>query len=61
MAVLTIISKQTLDLKANLNTFNIRMPTDATFRRSVSKVTINKETNNMEISLLMVIRNFNSY
>jgi hypothetical protein len=61
MAVLTIISKQTLDLKANLNTFNIRMPTDSTFRRSVSKVRMNKETNNMEISLLMVIRNFNSY
>ena len=61
MAVLTIISKQTLDLKANLNTFNIRMPTDSTFKRSVSKARMNKETNNMEISLLMVIRNFNSY
>lgn len=36
LSILKITNKQTLDLKSRLNEINIRMPTDATFRRTVT-------------------------
>ncbi len=54
MRVLKIINKQTLDLKAGLHQLNIRMPTDATFRRTLSY----KRDNILH--MISVISNFDS-
>ena len=54
MRVLKIINKQTLDLKAGLTQLNIRMPTDATFRRTLTY------SNENILHMITVISNFNS-
>lgn len=56
LSILKIKNKQNLDLKASLNQQNIRMPTDASFRRTKTIMSPDGNT----LSLFMVVSNFNS-
>lgn len=54
---MTILNKQTLDLKQSLNSANIRMPTDSSFMRTLTT----PGKNGTQLNLLAIVRNFNSF
>ena len=51
----TITNRQTIDLKAYLYSINIRLPTDASFRRSHTSI-----ISDTEFNMVTLISNFNS-